>query len=142
MPGIVVDASVTLSWCFPDEQTPASISVLDRLKAGDRALEVLNTLLVGERRGRITAEQTRVFFDTPSSTMHLWRRLAAQSRSSAATIVRPRFPSNDLAANHKLCGDREVVPICPHADAWRLHGTATVRERTGSPHCADEDRDI
>jgi predicted nucleic acid-binding protein len=62
MPSIVVDASVTLSWCFPDEQTPASISVLDRLKTGDRALvpafralEVLNTLLVGERRGRITA---------------------------------------------------------------------------------------
>lgn len=71
MPSIVVDASVTLSWCFPDEQTPASASVLDRLKAGDRmlvpafwALEVLNTLLLGERRGRITAEQTRKFLDT------------------------------------------------------------------------------
>jgi predicted nucleic acid-binding protein len=71
MPSIVVDASVTLSWCFPDEQTLASISVLDRLKAGDRALvpafwamEVLNTLLVGERRGRITASQTRAFLDT------------------------------------------------------------------------------
>jgi predicted nucleic acid-binding protein len=71
MPNIVVDASVTLSWCFPDEQTPASAGVLDQLKAGDRmlvpafwALEVLNTLLVGERRGRITAEQTRKFLDT------------------------------------------------------------------------------
>jgi predicted nucleic acid-binding protein len=68
--GIVVDASLTLSWCFPDEQTEASRSVLDRLKAGDVALvpafwalEVLNTLLVGERRGRIQAEQTRVFLD-------------------------------------------------------------------------------
>jgi predicted nucleic acid-binding protein len=68
---IVVDASVTLSWCFPDEQTDGSISVLDRLKTGERALvpafwalEVLNSLLVGERRGRITAEQTREFFDT------------------------------------------------------------------------------
>jgi predicted nucleic acid-binding protein len=39
--GIVIDASVTLSWCFPDE----------------------HTLLVGERKGRITAEQTRAFFD-------------------------------------------------------------------------------
>ena len=27
-------------------------------------LEVLNPLLVGERKGRITAEQTRAFFDT------------------------------------------------------------------------------
>jgi len=69
--GMVIDASVTLSWCFPDEQTPMSSNVLDRLKSGERALvpafwplEVLNTLLVGERRGRITAEQTRAFLDT------------------------------------------------------------------------------
>jgi hypothetical protein len=54
---IVVDASITLSWCFPDEQTPLSLAVLDRLKAGDSAIvpafwsvEVLNSLL-GERGG-------------------------------------------------------------------------------------------
>ncbi len=70
MTRIVIDASVTLSWCFPDEQAPASMSVLDRLRTGDQALvpafwalEVLNTLLVGERKGRITAGQTRAFFD-------------------------------------------------------------------------------
>jgi hypothetical protein len=65
---IVVDASITLSWCFPDEQTPMALRVLDRLKTGERALvpsfwpvEVLNVLLVGERRGRITPQQTRRF---------------------------------------------------------------------------------
>ena len=65
---IVVDASITLSWCFPDEQTPLSLAVLDRLKAGDSAVvpafwsvEVLNSLLVGERRGRISQEQTQAF---------------------------------------------------------------------------------
>ena len=70
MSGIVIDASVTLSWCFSDEQTQMSINVLDRLKSGEQALvpafwplEVLNTLLVGERKGRITAEQTKAFFD-------------------------------------------------------------------------------
>jgi predicted nucleic acid-binding protein len=68
---IVVDASVTLSWCFPDEETDSSMSVLDRLQSGEQvlvpafwALEVLNTLLVGERRGRITPEQTAAFLDT------------------------------------------------------------------------------
>jgi predicted nucleic acid-binding protein len=68
--GIVVDASVTLSWCFPDEQTPMSLNVLDGLKSGERALvpafwalEVLNTLLLGERKGRIAAEQTKAFLD-------------------------------------------------------------------------------
>lgn len=66
MSGIVIDASMALSWCFPDEQTAACIEVLDLLKAGEQAvvpafwpLEVLNTLLVGERRGRIGPEQTR-----------------------------------------------------------------------------------
>ena len=68
MNGIVVDASVTLSWCFPDEQTPLSLQVLDRLKAGEQALapafwplEVLNSLLIGEKKGRISREQTDAF---------------------------------------------------------------------------------
>ena len=68
MKGIVVDASIALSWCFPDEQTSLSLVVLDRLKAGDTALvpafwslEVLNSLLVGERRGRIAPDQTQAF---------------------------------------------------------------------------------
>jgi predicted nucleic acid-binding protein len=65
---IVVDASVTLSWCFPDEQTSLSLKVLDRLNGGEEALvpafwsvEVLNSLLVGEKRGRISPDQTRAF---------------------------------------------------------------------------------
>lgn len=71
MSGIVVDASVTLSWCFPDEQTPLSLQVLDRLRAGEQALvpsfwavEVLNVLLLGERKGRIVPGQTTSFLDT------------------------------------------------------------------------------
>jgi len=67
---IVLDASVTLAWCFPDEQTPAALGVLDLLKAGDQALvpafwcsEILNSLLVGERKGRISADQTRAFLE-------------------------------------------------------------------------------
>ena len=70
MSWIVLDASVTLSWCFPDEQTPAALGVLDLLKAGDQALvpvfwcsEVLNSLLVGERKGRISPDQTRAFLE-------------------------------------------------------------------------------
>jgi hypothetical protein len=53
---IVVDASITLTWCFPDEQTPLSLRVLERLQAGEQALvpsfwslEMLNSPLIGER---------------------------------------------------------------------------------------------
>ena len=71
MNGIVLDASVTLSWCFPDEQTQVALNVLDRLNAGEQALvpafwsvEVLNSLLIGEKRGRISLEQTEACLST------------------------------------------------------------------------------
>jgi predicted nucleic acid-binding protein len=59
--GLVLDCSVALAWCFPDEQAPYPQSVLDSLAATAAAvpslwfLEVANALLVGERRGRCTA---------------------------------------------------------------------------------------
>src|SRR5437016_3933871 len=56
----VLDGSVALAWCFPDEQAPYPQSVLDSL-AHARAvvpslwhLEVANVWLVSERRGRCT----------------------------------------------------------------------------------------
>ncbi len=80
MNGIVVDASVTLSWCFPDEQTSLSLKVLDLLRSGQQALvpafwsvEVLNSLFVSEKRGRISPEQTRAFLSdlkVLSPTLH------------------------------------------------------------------------
>ena len=54
--GLVVDSSVAIAWCFPDERDTYSLSVLDALVL-ERAivpdlwhLEVANTLVVGERR--------------------------------------------------------------------------------------------
>lgn len=60
--GFVLDCSVALAWCFPDEHAPYPQSVLDSLAAKAAAvpslwhLEVANALLVGERRGRCTSE--------------------------------------------------------------------------------------
>src|ERR1035438_7953060 len=55
---------------FPGRTNALSLKVLGRLKAGDSALvpafwsvEVLNSLLIAEKRGRISAEQTRGFLD-------------------------------------------------------------------------------
>ncbi len=58
---LVVDASVTLAWCFEDEQTEAIMRLLDRVAEEGAAapqlwpLEAVNGLLAAERRGRITA---------------------------------------------------------------------------------------
>jgi predicted nucleic acid-binding protein len=64
----VLDASVVLTWCFPDEAASHAQIVSDRIANGDIPVvpafwshEVLNALLVGERRKRITADLTGAF---------------------------------------------------------------------------------
>lgn len=56
----VVDASVTMAWCFEDEAGDATEAALDRL-AGEGGLvpllwryETSNVLLIAERRGRVS----------------------------------------------------------------------------------------
>jgi predicted nucleic acid-binding protein len=66
----VLDASVVLTWCFPDENTALAQHIADRFKKGDTALapsfwphEVLNALLAGEKRKRISQEMMQSFLD-------------------------------------------------------------------------------
>jgi predicted nucleic acid-binding protein len=60
----VLDASVTLAWCFPDEKAPYPQAVLDSLAEGRAVvpglwpLEVGNAWVVGERRKRCTQADT------------------------------------------------------------------------------------
>lgn len=62
--GIVIDSSIAIAWCFPDETDEYPQSVLGAL-ASETAfvpdlwhLEIANTLLVGERRKRSTEADT------------------------------------------------------------------------------------
>jgi predicted nucleic acid-binding protein len=66
----VLDASVVLTWCFPDENAPVAQQVADLCKRGDVAVapsfwphEVLNALLVGEKRKRISRVLVRRFLE-------------------------------------------------------------------------------
>ncbi len=70
MSRFVLDASVVLTWCFPDENAAMAQHVAGMFKRGDTALapsfwphEVLNALLVGEKRKRISKELVRSFLD-------------------------------------------------------------------------------
>jgi predicted nucleic acid-binding protein len=62
---LVIDASICAAWVFPDERTEQVEGVLARVVADGAivpaiwSLEIANTLLVGERRGRLTSEQVR-----------------------------------------------------------------------------------
>lgn len=67
--GYVLDASVTLAWCFTDESTHHTAALLDRLMSEVAFvpaiwhLEVGNTLLFAERRKRITYADIAQFLE-------------------------------------------------------------------------------
>jgi predicted nucleic acid-binding protein len=68
----VLDASVTLTWAFPDEMHPMATHAAELLEKGLGSarvpslwwFEVRNILLVSERRGRISAEGTAEFLQS------------------------------------------------------------------------------
>jgi len=63
----VLDASITLAWCFEDEATPVSDIALERLAAETASVpsiwhvEVANVLALAERRRRITLAESAEF---------------------------------------------------------------------------------
>jgi len=67
--GIVIDASVALAWCFPDEASDYADDVLVALDGRTAMVpaiwpvEVANALLVGERRKRIRQPEVRRFIE-------------------------------------------------------------------------------
>jgi predicted nucleic acid-binding protein len=68
MASFVIDASVTLPWCFDDEATAYTEGLLNRCAAGEEVLvasvwplEITNGLLYARRRGRVTAERVEQF---------------------------------------------------------------------------------
>jgi predicted nucleic acid-binding protein len=67
--GIVVDASVTLAWCFPGEASNYAEQVLAALEEQPIVVpvlwlsEVANGVLVGERRKRLKQPEIRRFIE-------------------------------------------------------------------------------
>jgi predicted nucleic acid-binding protein len=68
MSRFVVDASVVLTWCFTDENSALAQRVAQMFRRGHSAIapsfwphEVLNALLVGEKRKRISGGLVRTF---------------------------------------------------------------------------------
>jgi predicted nucleic acid-binding protein len=65
----VIDASMTMSWCFADERTLYSQSVLDIMRNSYAEVPALwlvefrNVLLINERRGRVTAQGSKEFLE-------------------------------------------------------------------------------
>jgi predicted nucleic acid-binding protein len=92
----VLDASTAMAWAFEDEWRPSASVAYDRIRR-DAALvpslwwfEVRNTLIVGERRKRITEQATEAFL------RHLSRLRVTLDHSPDESAIL------DLARRHKL----------------------------------------
>jgi len=85
----VLDTSVTMAWCFRDEATPFTKMVFGLLAAdglivpGIWPYEVGNTLLMGERRGRLTEADSASFIQAILSFP-----IAVDDQPMAATMPR------------------------------------------------------
>jgi predicted nucleic acid-binding protein len=98
----VVDASITLAWCFEDEASPWTDALLQRLKKGEEAIvpahwpmEVANALVMAGRRGRVSDEKVDRFLQDlsslsiridPESTSEAFRRSLALARQHKLTV--------------------------------------------------------
>ena len=116
MSEFVLDASVVLTWCFPDENSADAQQVALRFKQGDSAIapsfwphEVLNALLVGEKRKRISDSLTRTFLadlaELPVVIMQIpadavFGRIQSLSRQHRLTAYDAAYL--DLAHNRNL----------------------------------------
>ncbi len=111
----VVDASVTLAWCFEDESTPRTEAVLDLL-ADDSAvvpalweLEVSNVLLMAERRGRITESNSARFVALLGQLPILVDSAGVDMSSVLAAGRRHHLSAYD--ATYLVLAQREGVPL-------------------------------
>jgi predicted nucleic acid-binding protein len=83
---LVLDASIVLAWCFPDENSAVARHVADKFKQGNTALttsfwphEVLNALLVGEKRKRISSSLVQSFLDDLATLPIMLEELPAKT---------------------------------------------------------------
>lgn len=112
---IVVDASVTMAWGFEDESTRFTEAVLDRVQI-DGALvpaiwpvEVANSILIGERRGRLSRGQADAFVDLlkvipvtndEETSLRAWSEILSLARETSLSAYDASYV--DLASRRAL----------------------------------------
>lgn len=107
MPAFVPDASVTLPWCFDDERTPFTESLLNRIRAREEAIvpshwpaEILNSLVQAKKRGRIPEQNIQRFLRDLSSfpilvdnerSLTVWERVRSLSETHRLSAYSPAY---------------------------------------------------
>ena len=138
MSQFVLDASVVLTWCFPDENAELAQYVADMFQRDNTALaptfwphEVLNGLLAGERCKRISRELVRRFLDDlallpvelkPFSARAVFDRIQSLSRKYGLTAYDAAYLDLALESGLAVASlDEDLVAACRKAGAKLLH---------------------
>jgi predicted nucleic acid-binding protein len=130
----VVDASVTLAWCFRDEQNAYAHRMFRRLDddpavvPGVWLLEVANGLLVAERRGRISradvAEVRGVLEDLPIT----WQEMSFDLALGPVLDIGRAQGLTAYDAAYLELAMREGLPLATQDEALRA-----AAQRVGVP---------
>jgi predicted nucleic acid-binding protein len=132
--GFVLDASVSLAWAFADEQNRVADRAETLLKTGGEIAfvpdlwwyEMRNILVVGERRGRISADGTAAFLsdlselriemdaardDLPLLDLARQHNLAVYDAAYLALALRERLPLATLDKRLQAAATAEGIAL-------------------------------
>jgi len=113
----VLDCSVTLAWCFEDEANDYADQVLDIMENQNALvpslwhLEVLNVLLVGERRKRITANVTTEFLDLLSELHIQTDTFSNNINDNNILLLSRQYQLSSYDAAYLALAQREQLPL-------------------------------
>ena len=117
MSRFVVDCSVTMAWCFKDEEDEYSLSALEALGGATAVapsiwpLEVANVLVIAERRDRVSeADSQRFLALLGGLPIAIDRAIAALRMPQLVALARHHRLSAYDAAYLDLA-QREAVPL-------------------------------
>ena len=115
---LALDASVALAWCFAEERTAFTETVLDELTTGAEALvpsiwpfEVANALLIAERHNRITASQTAAFLQRISNLPFVVDPIRIDRAFGPILLTGKNYKLTEYDAAYLELALREGVPL-------------------------------
>jgi len=121
--GLVIDASVAMSWCFLDESNAYSDIVLDALAEYEAyvpsiwPLEIGNVLLVAERRKRLSeADSTRFLALLKELPIHVEQEPPARMTTEILYLAR-EYNLSSYDASYLDLAMRKELPIATQDSA-------------------------
>ena len=114
---LVLDGSVALAWLFQDEQDPYADAIVEKLPSIMMLvprlwhLEILNVLLVGERRGRCTSTDTSTWLTFLTGLpVHVDTETETSAWAATAILAR-QHGLTSYDASYLELAIREKIPL-------------------------------